>query len=82
MAQCERCERPIEQDWLFCPACGKCTKVPESNAEVVMRGLLSYHERLSITQSINPGTESPVMDIYAEALRKAVQALRKMGEES
>lgn len=82
MEKCECCGMVLQQEWLFCPACGKCARPPESSPEVILRGLLSYHERVTIAQDLNPGTDSPIMDIYAEALRKAIQALRKMGQEN
>ena len=77
MEKCERCGHPTEKDWVFCPMCGKALIAPESGTEVVLRGLLGYHQRLKNIEKANGEGESPMADIYEASLIDAINAVRE-----
>ena len=47
----------------------------KEQAAIILRGVLSWHERVSTAQKMNPGKEKEVTDMYAEALREAINCL-------
>ena len=53
---------------------------PVNSTEVILRGLLSYHERLTETMQMNPGKEEVVCDAYADALKTAISCVREKAE--
>ena len=73
----ERCGDPTEKDWGFWPRCGKPIKEPFSGTEVVLRGLLGYHQRLKNIEKANGEGESPMADIYEASLIDAIKAVRE-----
>lgn len=74
---CERCGYPVNRDWVFCPRCGKPADEPISGTEVMLRGLLGYHQRLKNTEKANGEGESPMADIYEASLIDAISAVRE-----
>lgn len=74
---CERCGYPVNRDWVFCPMCGKPADEPISGTEVILRGLLGYHQRLKNTEKANGEGESPMADIYEASLIDAINAVRE-----
>ena len=74
---CERCNYPVRKDWAFCPQCGKAFKNPDSSTEVILRGLLGYHQRLKGIEKANGEGESPMADIYEASLIDAINAVRE-----
>ena len=75
--ECERCNYPVRKDWAFCPWCGKAFNNPDSSTEVILRGLLGYHQRLKSIEKANGEGESPMADIYEASLIDAINAVRE-----
>ena len=46
-------------------------------AAVILKGVLSWHERVKAAQEMNPGKEKEVADMYADALRTALECLER-----
>ena len=47
----------------------------KEQAAIIIRGILSWHERVKAAQEMNPGKEKEVADMYADALRTALECL-------
>lgn len=77
MEECERCGHMTVNGWVFCPVCGKPIKEPISGTEVILRGLLGYHQRLKNIEKANGEGDSPMADIYEASLIDAINAVRE-----
>lgn len=47
----------------------------KERAVIILKGILSWHERVAAAQAMNPGKEKEISDVYADALKTAITVL-------